>query len=139
MPDFRELSFPVVLRRLVVVFLCAFSLSTVVSAQNDDSLVTRAFDAGNAAALSNYFQSEVWVCIKDFENSLSAGDAALRLERFFKDHPVRGFERLHNGGSANQVNEVVIGKLSTEDGDYRVYVYFSGGASKKIDELRIER
>ncbi|HKK88428.1 MAG TPA: DUF4783 domain-containing protein [Saprospiraceae bacterium] len=138
MPDFREMSFPIVLKRVVVAFLCVFSLSTFTSAQNDESMVTRAFDDGDAAALSAYLQPEVWVCIKDFEDSLNASEAAVRLERFFKDHPVRSFERLHNGGSANKVNEVVIGKLSTEDGDYRVYVYFSGEAAKKIDELRIE-
>ncbi len=138
MPDINDLSLRSSLLKVLFVFLAAFALPVAMPAQNDNSSVVEAFESGDAAGLSTYFKQELWLCIDDFEESLSARDAFVRLNRFFNEHSVRGFESLHNGGSANQANEVVIGELITDKGDYRVYVYFTGGAEKQIDELRIE-
>mgnify|MGYP000066981081 CR=1 FL=1 len=134
----KEFSFFQKVLKCLFIGLALFSFATVLPAQIEGDSVAEAFENADAETLSGFFQPELWLCIKDFEDSIGSRDAAIRLDRFFTDHTIKGFERLHNGGSANHANEVLIGKLYTNKGDYRVYVYFSGGAFKKIDELRIE-
>jgi hypothetical protein len=118
--------------------LCVVLTFVSISAIGQMETIVKGLEEGQAQAVSQYFSDEVWLCIIDFEDSVNSNEASSRLSQFFNNYKVIEFNQLHNGGSSSHEHEVVIGKLKTNNGNFRVYIYLDGEKNKQIDEFRIE-
>lgn len=100
--------------------------------------VTRAIEAGNASRLSEHFTNKVDLSTPGTDDVFSKAQAEQILKEFFQEHPPEELILEHQGTSKLK-DRYRIGKLVTENGEYRL-TYFM----KKVDEgslikkLRIE-
>lgn len=89
--------------------------------------ISIAFKAGNAAELSKYMNSTVEILLLDKEDFYKKNVAETILKDFFTTHPSKDFMIRHQG--ARNDAQYAIGNLSTEKGEFRVYILL-----KKVDQ-----
>lgn len=107
-----------------------------VSAQSE---IQQAFQQGKAELLSPYLSNEIELCIGNKEQTLAKAKAIQDIQTFFSSSPVKSFKAMHSGGAEDQSTSYYIGNLTTEKGEYRVYVYYKKpGGKLLIQEIRIE-
>ncbi len=100
--------------------------------------IISAIKSGNASALSQNFQGNVEITIKNSEASYSKAQAEQVLRSFFSSNKPSGFTIAHQGTSP-EGSKYFIGTLSTSSGNYRTYVYAkSSGGGFSIQEIRFE-
>ncbi len=108
---------------LLFVFLCSFTGIT------ED--VATALKSGNAFKLSKFFQEKVDLTILDESDLISKLEAEQKLYAFFRENQPSHFEILHQGESKSGL-EYTIGKLVTDNGNYRVSFYIKKTSSSEF-------
>lgn len=102
--------------------------------------VSEAFRQANIRGISSYFGSMVDITILDSENTQSKSQALAALESFLSKNKPKSFTQVHQGTSKGKDSYYCIGELETQNGKFRVYVYFKTNASTtQIQEIRIDK
>ncbi len=123
---------------ILIVLIQAISLG--LHAQSQVDAISRALQAGDANALSTYFDQQVEVCILDNEQVYPKSQAVQMVRDFFTKNKPKSYLQVHQGASSGKASQYTIGKLSTVTGQYRVYVYLkSGSGSSLIQEIRFDK
>lgn len=102
--------------------------------------VSDAFRQGNIRSVSGYFGKMVDLSIMNSENTEQKDQAISTLENFLNKNKPTGFSQVHQGTSKGRESYYCIGELSTQNGKFRVYVYFKVVSSNtQIQEVRIDK
>jgi hypothetical protein len=102
--------------------------------------ISRALNAGDVAALTQYFGAKVQVSIGDEENTYEKAKAAEAIKAFFSAKRPSGYASMHSGKSKENADQYMIGNMSTEGGTYRVYIYLkTTSTSQTIQEIRFDQ
>ncbi len=111
---------------------------TVISSIQFDAVMA-AIAKGDVASLSSYLDKTVELALPGIDDIFTKEQATAKLKSFFALNPPTGFARVHGGTSKGDVGAYVIGSLSCGEKRYRVYLYGTGDAAPKIQEIRIEK
>lgn len=124
-------------KSLLILAFALFCLAA--SAQGDiTSSVTDAFKKGDAAALSQFFQSPVDLSILDADGSFSKEEARAKVASFFSQHTPKELVIRHQGTSKVD-DQFRIGDLQTAQGNFRVTFFMrKSGNVMLIKQLKIE-
>lgn len=118
---------------IAISFMLLSSFTTAVSI---DEVVT-AMKAGNAAAITKFFDNTVEITLPDKGSSYSKSQAEIVLKDFFSNNVVRGFDVIHKGQNAG--SQYCIGTLLTKTGSFRTTIYMKQkGDTQVLQELRFE-
>jgi len=126
-----------ILRRLGATVATILFVAVAVSAQIPDELVL-GFKTGNAATLSSYFNENIELYVLDQDDVYSKAQAQQIVSGFFGENRATGFSIIHQSGKEG--TKYAIGKLTTNNGDYRVSFLVKNDDGKPvIHQLRIEK
>jgi hypothetical protein len=104
--------------------------------QVSNQIIT-AFKAGDAKAVAFHFNENIELTILDHENVCSHAQGEQILKDFFSRNKPNDFLITHQGGKGSLY---AIGKLSTSNGNFRVYFQIKPKANKpQIIQLRIDK
>lgn len=121
---------------LILSFLTSFSLQ----GQDKVDQIFTALGNGNVEDLSKYMHPRVEVHLLDRVSVYNKNTSITALRRFYNQNKPIEYKRIHRGASRAKNSLYSIGKLSTENGDYRVYLYVKrSGEDIYIEEIRIDR
>ncbi len=119
---------------LSVVFVLA---SILVKAQIPDELVL-SLKTGNASGLASYFNQNIELFVLDSDDVYSRAQAEQIVSNFFNQNKASDFTIIHQSGKED--TKYAIGKLSTNNGVFRVSFLMKNDNSKPvIHQLRIEK
>ncbi len=114
-------------------FTCQFLL-----AQDVNVHIIEGFKNGKASELASQLAPVVDYIGPKKEGQLNGSQTISQLTSFFSAHKASNFIIKHSGDSPSG-NVYSIGVLTTNDGDYRVYLLFAANSNNKISEIRIEK
>lgn len=97
--------------------------------------VSTALKSGNAVEIAKYFKSNVDLSILDEDDLYPKADAQKMITNFFRKHQPTDFKVLHQGNS-NKGLEYTIGKLTTNNGNFRISFYIN---SDLIQQFTIDK
>lgn len=101
----------------------------------DDVVVS--LKSGSVAQMINHIDNSVEITFVDNIETYSQNQAEVILRDFFKIHPVRDFQLLHQGN--NSSSKFCIGILKTEKGNYRTTVFMKiKGNRELLEEIKFE-
>jgi len=117
---------------------CALFLMAISLSASQD--LPEAFSKGDVATITSEMASTVQICHLEDVKMYSRKQASSFLTDFFAANSPVSYKLVHNGISRGSAR-YSIGQLDTDNGSYRVYVYFENASTEKerIRELRIER
>ncbi|MDR2138293.1 MAG: DUF4783 domain-containing protein [Tannerella sp.] len=119
------------------VFTFAFILSVLSVRATDIQVIAEAFQSGNAALLAACMDSEVDMALPETARRVNGQEAVDLLARFFAVGKVSGFTVAHHADKKE--SGFIVGKLSTEKGDFRVNITYQTKEDKVIiQSIRIE-
>lgn len=99
--------------------------------------IIEGFKSGNAKIVASYFNENVEFAILERENVCSQAQGEQILKDFFLKNKPSDFQISHKGGESSIY---AIGKLSTSNGNFRIYFLLKPNGSKpQIVQLRIEK
>ncbi len=101
--------------------------------------VTSAIAKGDVTSLATYLDRTVELALPGIDDIFTKDQAVNKLKGFFGLNPPTGFVRVHGGTSKGDIGAYVIGTLSCGTDKYRVYIYGTGDANPRIQEIRIEK
>lgn len=130
------------MKALLLTFLFASLLPAVSRPQGTVTIndITAAIGSGNVAQLMSYVDAELELSILDREDLYAKNTASGELTKFFRSFTPASFNQVHQGSSKADDAEYVIGNLSTNKGNFRVYIYVAKrGNSVVLQELRFDR
>ena len=104
----------------ILIFVSIWMLSTAFIGINKD--ITLAFKNGNAFKISAFFKDKIDLTILDESDLLGKLEAEKMIYDFFHEHDPSDFQILHEGESKSG-QEYTIGKLITNNGNFRVSIY----------------
>lgn len=133
MPKIKKITFAIF---LITGFV--FTATSSIAQIPDDIILS--LQNGNAKVLSEYFNQNVELVVLDNDNVYSKAQAKQIVGNFFKSFTPEpeGFSIMHSGGKEGA--KYVIGKLQTNNGDFRVYFLLKTNNGKEyIHQLRIEK
>jgi hypothetical protein len=108
----------------------------MILAQSD---LATALGKGDVMGISAHLGDKVELTIGSKEEVLAKSVVQVRLREFYASHAPKGFKMMHSGNSRGNDSNYQIGELTTDNGTYRVYMYFAQqGASRLVTELRFE-
>ena len=110
------------MRKLITIFLTALVLGAPLSAGSLPPELVTALARGEAEALSGYFHQSLELTILDKEYMASRNQASRIMQSFFRDNPPSAFTVSFEGNKDK--SRYAIGKLKTENGDFRVNLFF---------------
>jgi len=110
---------------------------TVAQTINLPAEIVKAFEAGDAKVISNYFNSPVELIFSESQNVYAKAQAEQILKNFFNNNASanRKFNYKHLHGTDRDNAQFFIGELHTGKGIYRVNIYMK---DQRIHILRIE-
>lgn len=124
---------------VLIIFLFAgvFSIFIPAIGQSNDDIIL-SLKSGNAKTLSGYFNQNVELVVPDNDNVYSKAQAQQIVSNFFNVHTPVNFAIIHSGGKDGAKH--VIGKLTTKEGEFRVYYLLKQTDGKDfIHLLKIEK
>ncbi|MDR1456158.1 MAG: DUF4783 domain-containing protein [Tannerella sp.] len=120
-----------------MVFTFAFILSVLSIQAADIQAIADAFKSGNAALLATCMDTEVDMALPEAARKVNGQEAVDLLTRFFEAGKVSGFTVAHHADKKE--SGFIVGKLTTEKGDFRVNITYQTRADKVIiQSIRIE-
>jgi len=124
--------------RLKILFILISLVPLIGSAQEKvPEGVPLAFKAGNAEALSEFFNEDIELVILEEEDVYSRKQAEQIMRKFFTDHRPSAFKIIFEGGK--ETSRYAIGSLNTENGVFRIYLLIKEQDNQPlIHQLRIE-
>jgi len=120
----------------LLLHICILINATALT-QNQE--ISVALAAGDVHALSNFFDSSVEMTLSDGVSVYDPQTANKALSKFFLTYNPKSYKSVHAGSSKGN-SSYSIGLLETENGTFRVYLYY-----KKVDnhwtiqEIRFEK
>ena len=123
-------------RLLIIAFIAVFSLPAI--AQNEGSPVVNALKAGNAEAVSGYFDKilDLKFPEKDEIKSIGKNQAGIAFKSFYDDNNIKGFDlssQREMGGTM-----YIAGKLLNDGGGYKISIMLKAKEGKlQIITVRI--
>ena len=125
------------MKRIFTILAAVVSLSsfTFIAGLND---VINGIKAGDAAAISKYFDNTVEITLpaKSANYSKSQGEAVLR--DFFANNAVKSFTVIHQGESGGA--QFCIGTLVTSNGSFRTTINLKQKGDKQtLQEIKFEK
>ncbi len=125
---------------VLIISLCPMFLMAQATATALPSGLSNALGKGDVTTISGLFTDKLDLTITGKEETVSKSEAQSRLREFYAAHAAKGYKMMHSGDSKTQDSTYTIGELTTDNGSYRVYIYFVQQAgSRLINELRIEQ
>jgi hypothetical protein len=126
------------MKKFITLFCAgAFLFLTAFSQKGGVDDVVNAFRNGNAAELARHFDDNVEIKLPSKGDSYSRSQAAVIMQDFFQNYPVKGFEVKFKGD--NGPSEYCIGTLQTRSGTYRTTFFMASRNGKQlIKEIRIQ-
>ena len=101
--------------------------------------IVAALTAGNAAALSGYFNSMVDLGISGNEETYSKTQATQILKDFFTKNPVKSV-KITRQGSSTDGSQFSIGEMQAGEGKFRIYYLLKKVSGKfLIQQLQIQK
>ncbi|GLR18956.1 DUF4783 domain-containing protein [Portibacter lacus] len=85
-----------------------------------------AIGSSDVATLSSKFGSDVEICIGTEQDFYSKSSATKRLEKFFAEVHPKTSKFKHKGNNKNKTSEYSVGTMTSEKGNYRVFIYYEG-------------
>ncbi len=126
-------------RRLHISTLLILLIPTLLIAGDILDNIGNAIRSGNAAAIAQYFDSNIDLTILDKESIYSKPQAQMVIQDFFIKNPVSSFNIIHRGSSA-QGSSYGIGTLVAGGQVFRVYYFVKQkNEGYLIQEMRFER
>ena len=108
------------------------SVSTVVFGQT--KAFYKAVENQDLKSISNLLSDEIELCIKDDQRFMSKSEAKKTIRAFLKKVGPKSVSPLHSG-SSGAGSKYKVAKMSTREGDYRIFVYME---KNKIQEVRFD-
>jgi len=108
-------------------------VNAIIISQSTDYF--KALGSGNTDALAKVMKSEVEFCINSGQKNISKTEAIGALKEFLADVNPKSCRKMHDGDSKVAGSYFQVGKLKSEKGNYRVFIYFE---QDKIVEFRID-
>lgn len=100
--------------------------------------LAKAFAKGDAETISFFLANNVEICLKNEVNLYTKSSAKNKLSQFFSENTPKAYQEIHQGNSKGN-SSYTIGLLSTQNGTYRIYLYFTRmNDDIKINEIRLE-
>ena len=122
--------------KILILIISLLPLSAVAQEKVPEG-VPLAFRAGNAPALSEFFNEDIELIILEEEDVYSRKQAEQIMRKFFTDHRPSAFKIIFEGGK--ETSRYAIGSLDTENGIFRVYLLIKEQDNQPlIHQLRIE-
>ena len=126
------------MNRLITIFLLNALLLVSLSGQTVPQELVDAIKAGNAAKMSEHFHQSLEMTILDKDYDASKIQASRIMESFFKNHSPTDFTISFEG--TKDQSKYAIGTLKTEDGVFRVNLFFLNmDGARLIYYLSIEK
>jgi hypothetical protein len=124
----------------VFLFLLISSYGFSQAGNNTVNNVSHALNAGDAGALSRYFNATIDLTLPDNDGTYSNKQAEQLLKAFFRTNTVKSFTLDHQGNS-NDGSRYLIGTLLCKSGKaFRVYSLIKKqGDDNLIHQLQIEK
>jgi|ERR1035437_6939789 hypothetical protein len=123
----------------VLIILLSFHSFTA-SAQDDiNKQIVTALTAGNAATLSDYFNSMVDLGISGNEDSYSKTQATQILKDFFSKNPVKSV-KITRQGTSTDGSQFSIGEMQAGTATFRIYYLLKKVSGKfLVQQLQIQK
>lgn len=122
---------------MLYIFAGLIFLNIAAKGQVQDDIIL-SLKSGNAKILSDYFNQNIELVIPDNDNVYSKAQAQQIVSNFFSTYTPVGFSIIHSGGKEGARH--VIGKLTTKEGEFRVYYLLKQNEGKEyIHLLKIEK
>ena len=118
-------------------FLLGLLLAVSSTAFSQSSGIEEALKKGDAKALGINFSSSVDLSIPGEEGTFTADKAVTTLSSFFSERVVKGYKKVHASAPQQGRSNFTIGELSTNNGTYRLTMFFN--KDQKITELEIRK
>jgi len=116
-----------------ITFCLVIGVNSLVFTQSADHF--KALGKGNIDAISKIMKSEVEFCINSGQKNISKTEAIQALKTFLEEVGPKSCRKMHDGDSKVKGSYFQVGKLKSEKGNYRVFLYFE---NDQIVELRID-
>ena len=113
-------------------FALFISISTLTFGQTEEFY--KAVEKQDIKSITDLLMDEVELCIKDDQRIISKATATKTIKKFLAQINPKSVASLHSG-SSGAGSKYQVGKMITEDGIYRIFVYLEGN---KIQELRFD-
>ena len=98
-----------------------------------------AIGKGDVSDISSHFADKVELTIGGKEELVTKSVAETRLREFYASHAPKGFKAMHSGNARSNDANYAIGELATDNGNFRVYIYYTQQGNKQVvAELRFE-
>ncbi len=99
-----------------------------------------ALKSSDQSSIESYLSNRIELCIFENQQMLPRKTASQKISDFLKSNKVSQIDIIHQGTSKDKTSNFKVAKLSTSQGDYRLFVYYSGNiANSTIKEVRIDR
>jgi|SRR5690606_30910443 len=128
------------MKKILACILVGLLLFAPATGQPELDNVSKALHLGDVTNIARYFENLVEVSISNEQSTYSKTQAERVLDNFFTKNKVRDFVVKHKGNSESSNLLFLIGDLSTDKGEYRVYLMFKKKRdnSYTLAEIRID-
>lgn len=120
-----------------ITILLFLFLSFSASAQLLEKDIVDGFSKGKTELISYHANDEVELITPTEDGMFDRENADRKLFSFFQSHKAQTFKIVHNGESPAG-DKYLVGELTTQNENFRVYLLLSSGGEPKITEIRIE-
>ena len=121
------------MQKSILILICSFFLLGHSFAQSNS--VLKAFGNTDLAKLESLMNDKLEFCINDGQKSVDKQVALKSIEKFLNEVSPRSCRKVHFGDSKVKGSYYEVGKLKSDKGNYRVFIYYE---KNKIVEIRID-
>ena len=104
----------------IIIFACIANFGI------GQSTLFTAIGNSDVATLSADFSNDMEICIGTKQDFYSKAQAVKRLEKFFAEIGPKSSAFKHKGNNKDKTSEYSVGTLTSEKGNYRVFIYYEG-------------
>jgi len=100
-------------------------------AQEATDVINNALKSGDAAKLSEHFNSTLDISLPDTDQTLSKSHATQVMKSFFKDNPAKSYLVNHTG-SSREATKYIIGTYKSGSKTFKTYVLLKENEGKYL-------
>ena len=113
-------------------------ISSMALDQNMESIF-EAMSSGQVDQLLTQMDDQIELHVLDHQTIYDKSLVRNHLQKFFQDHKPKSCQPIHKGANKSDETSFTIAKLTTDDGEYRVFFYKKKKGDKfLIQEMRID-
>lgn len=122
--------------KVYFILLTLFS-SLCLNAQEDKFF--EAMQSSDIARIIDFMDNRVELCINDSQELYTKREAIRKIQSWLQEVKPKNLEPLHGGESGSNRSHYKVGKLTTESGIYRVFVYIEyNQKNPRIKKIQID-